>query len=376
MSEPWGQCGGDEYYAELGSDVSSWDKEGLHNLVKTSHRNVLPFTNTEKPGVDDVWAAIMDLDIGSAPESVRLLYNDEELPAIPFGQRSWIKEHLFPLLRGPGLLGPDVSDIHNIRPSAPLTDIVRNIKYFGECGVLVRPETCIQPAEGAAGDTCSCNRLFTPPADRKGDIARALMYMDLRYDGSELATLDLRLTDCPFQPERDMAYLSQMLQWHAEDPPDEAEKLRNDKACMIWQGNRNPFVDHPDLATQIFGQPLPLPAVGERLIYEACEAIPTLPPTFSPNQCEFYEPGDFQFWVMNSDDPDAFGIYNFNDMPEGFELFVTDNPWNGEEFVEQEGTLKVSATINVCLSFIIFTNKTYHPFSSFLTIVHCPSWWH
>jgi hypothetical protein len=142
-----------------------------------------------------------------------------------------------------------------------------------------------------------------------------------------------------------MAYLSQMLQWHAEDPPDESERLRNDKACMFWQGNRNPFVDHPELSTQIFGQPLPLPAVGERLIYEACEAIPTLSPTFTPNQCEFYEPGDFQIWVMNSDDPDTVGIYAFPDMPEGFELFMTDNPWNGDEFVEQEGTLSVSSEL-------------------------------
>jgi endonuclease I len=326
-------CGMDAYYASLGGESTTWDREGLNNLLRATHRRRVAFTNTDEPGVDDIQAALVDLDPGSGISTIYSLYQDTNMAASDYGQRGWIKEHLFPILRGVGILGMDVSDVHNLRPSAVLPDLVRGIKYFGACGVLVRTETCLEPAEGGAADTCSCNRLFTPPANVRGDIARALMYMDLRYDGTDPATLDLRLTDCPFQPERDMAYLSQMLQWHVEDPPDEGEILRNDKACTNWQGNRNPFVDHPTLARQLFGQALPLPAVGERLIYEPCEAIPTLAPTFTPNQCEFYNPGDFQIWLMNSDDPDTVGLYAFSPMPAGFELFMTTNPWNGQERV-------------------------------------------
>jgi len=337
-AQPFGGCNVDRYYDDLGA-TKSWDKGELHALLQSTHRNVLPFTSREDPGTDDVWAAIIDLDPGSTDGTVHLAYEDTDEVSIPFGQRTWIKEHLFPILRGVGQFGPDYSDVHNIRPISPLTDIVRGNSYFGECGVLVREDTCIEPAEGAAGDTCSCNRVFTPPANLRGDIARALMYMDVRYDGSEPDTLDLRLTDCPFEPERDMAYLSQMLQWHAEDPPDEAERIRNDKACRNWQGNRNPFVDYPELAEQIYGEPLPLPAVGDRLIYEACEAITTEAPTFAPNQCDLFAPGDVQIWLMNSNEPDTIGLYSFVDLPEDFELLVTTNPWNGEEFLEQEGTL-------------------------------------
>jgi hypothetical protein len=82
------------------------------------------------------------------------------------------------------------------------------------------------------------------------------------------------------------------------------------------------------------------------LIYEPCEAIPTLAPTFTPNQCEFYNPGDFQIWLMNSDDPDTVGLYAFPPMPAGFELLMTTNPWNGQEYVENEGTVSVSIEKN------------------------------
>ena len=331
-----------EYYNTLGTDVTSWQQVDLTKLLQDTHRNVLPFTNEERPGTEDVWAALIDVDQGLQNNTVSLIYENIDIASEPFGERTWIKEHLFPVLRGVGVLGPDVSDIHNIRPSSRLADIVRGVKYFGECGVLVRPQTCQQPAEGGAPDTCSCNRVYTPPEDVKGEIARALLYMDLRYDGTEEQTDDLRLTDCPFRPERDMAYLSQMITWNEENLPNPEEKLRNDKVCNNWQGNRNPFIDYPELARQIYGDPLPLPAIGESLIYDPCKAIPTLAPTYSPNECDMFEPADFQIWLMNSLSPTSVGLYSYVPMPEGFELLMTNNAWNGNEFLTNGGTVSVS----------------------------------
>jgi hypothetical protein len=50
-----------------------------------------------------------------------------------------------------------------------------------------------------------------------------------------------------------MGRLSTLLKWHAADPPSPAERLRNDRVCSLYQHNRNPFVDRPELVAAIWG---------------------------------------------------------------------------------------------------------------------------
>lgn len=93
---------------------------------------------------------------------------------------------------------------------------------------------------------------------RRGDVARALFYMDVRYEGgfhgvTGVAEPDLVLTDdvsriATSQGNAAVAYmglLSVLLAWHREDPVDDLERRRNDVVAAA-QGNRNPFVDHPE----------------------------------------------------------------------------------------------------------------------------------
>lgn len=96
-------------------------------------------------------------------------------------------------------------------------------------------------------------------SDRRGDIARALFYMDLRYEGgahqSGTPEPNLVLTDDPALIQQSatgsnlavayMGKLSVLLQWHAQDPVDAKEFARNNEV-FAQQGNRNPFIDHPD----------------------------------------------------------------------------------------------------------------------------------
>jgi endonuclease I len=355
-------CDVDSYYSDLNDDVTSWTRDEVHSLIQGTHRHQLPYTTVGQAGNDDVWAALMDVDEGSVTETVSLIYSSDRVDAIPFGQYTWIKEHVWPVLSliesevslsDTDMIGKDISDIHNIFPASVLSAQVRGTKYFGECGVLSEnPNRCRSPAEGGAQDTCACQEVYTPPADKKGDIARALLYMDLRYDGSDRFTQDLRLTDCPFVPLRDMGYLSQMIAWHLEDPPSTEEIQRNDRICQHWQGNRNPLVDHPEIAAALYHEPLDLPVIGERTTYEACDEIPTEPPTRTPDLCDTQVfAGDIYFFMLNSVDPDSIGMYNFRTLPAGLEILMTDNAWNGTAFVndvpEKDGTVKVSASYHV-----------------------------
>ena len=103
---------------------------------------------------------------------------------------------------------------------------------------------------GQAHSECTACRFDADPWDpgpsRRGDVARALFYMDLRYDGSDGGTLDLELVDRVTSiGERHFGHLCTLLVWHEEDLVDDAERRRND-VIFAWQDNRNPFVDHPE----------------------------------------------------------------------------------------------------------------------------------
>ena len=94
---------------------------------------------------------------------------------------------------------------------------------------------------------------------RKGDIARAVMYMAIRYEGGQDATTgqsepDLELTDDRSRIVRTtgspayMGLLSTLMDWHLADPPTDAERARNE-VIYSFQGNRIPFIDHPEWAS-------------------------------------------------------------------------------------------------------------------------------
>jgi hypothetical protein len=82
----------------------------------------------------------------------------------------------------------------------------------------------------------------------KGDVARALFYMAVRYNSLDLANGDL--ADTTVGRIGDLATL---LQWNLLDPSDDFEMNRNNY-IYTWQYNRNPFIDYPSLADYIWGE--------------------------------------------------------------------------------------------------------------------------
>ncbi|MGB0132614.1 endonuclease [Dokdonella sp.] len=105
------------------------------------------------------------------------------------------------------------------------------------------------------------NNTFQTWGARKGDVARAVMYMAIRYEGgtdpaSGQTEPNLELTDSRslivgssnYNVPAYMGLLTDLLAWHAADPPDAEEIARND-VIQVFQGNRNPFIDHPEWGT-------------------------------------------------------------------------------------------------------------------------------
>ena len=241
----------------------------MHTLIKTTHRKELPYTSSASP---DVWDALIDLDTDSTGQNIHLIYGSRYVAALPHDSGScthWNREHLWPRSRGVSNSGKDNTDLHHLRPVDCNVNSARGNRLFAQCGTAEMKDECIIPShEEAASDTERDSYTFLPPADRRGDIARAIFYMDLRYDGSESDTLDLVVSDCPESVLNGagMGYLSQLIQWHFDDPVDAEEIARNDRVCLNWQGNRNPFVDFPELVSTYFGSSKSVPEDGAAYI--------------------------------------------------------------------------------------------------------------
>ena len=97
--------------------------------------------------------------------------------------------------------------------------------------------------------------VFEPRVEVKGALARIYSYFATRYERENLTSWGSKgssaftYTSYPFLTDWTLDLL---LKWHRNDPVDERELDRNDAVAKI-QGNRNPFVDYPELAEYIWG---------------------------------------------------------------------------------------------------------------------------
>ncbi|NLF37937.1 ribonuclease [bacterium] len=178
---------------------------------------------------------------------ILLVYSGYSVSGAWDGGVTWNREHLWPQSRGV-TASPANSDLFNLRPCNPAVNSSRGNKWFDNGGT--------PPAYPLAPECAATATTWQPRPVEQGDIARALFYMDTRYDGSDPGTPDLQLvntapTGCQ------MAVLFTLVQWHFDDPVSETERRRNHLIFTDWQTNRNPYVDHPEYVPSIYGVPEP-----------------------------------------------------------------------------------------------------------------------
>ena len=157
----------------------------------------------------------------------------------------WNREHVWPKsLGGYETSGPG-ADLHHIRPTDNLVNSNRgNLKYGNVTGG--KTSTGGNAASGIVGGYYN-NTYFEPLDDTKGDVARICLYMYVRYGGSYSKCSSITNV---FQS------VDVLLEWCAEDPVDTWEMGRNE-VIYAKQGNRNVFIDYPELAWLLFGKAIP-----------------------------------------------------------------------------------------------------------------------
>ncbi|MHC5201393.1 endonuclease I family protein [Myroides sp. LJL119] len=225
-------------FTKTGSEL----KQELASLIKITHTNAQKYQ----------WEHFKETDITQEGNEVYLLYGHKGVTqgekAYTRGknqhggnQNNWNREHVFAKsLANPKLTtnSPGAgTDAHNLRPA----DVTWNQK---------RGNLPFIQGQGFSGKV---ENGWYPGDEWKGDVARMMMYMYLRYDNQCLPT-KIAIGEIN---ELDSNMIDLLLDWNAEDPVSPIEVKRNtyhgDTQNPYAQGNRNPFIDNPDLATQIWG---------------------------------------------------------------------------------------------------------------------------
>jgi endonuclease I len=341
-------CDVEEYYASLPTNMTSWTMEMVEALLVETHRNILPSLIREAE--ENILDALVDLDAGNTTGTVYLYMRDIDFDAdqqnTPEG---WKRGDIWPLRRGADVNTPAGTDVHSKLPEDWEVDTELKNLFWGVCGTVEEESKCVTPAipEQTAVTSATDYKIKTPPVKARGMVARQVLYTALRYR----TELGLTLSDCPPFNVTEYGYLSELLKWHEEYPVTDMEKERNDRACARWQGNRNPFVDHPQLVAQMYGVP---DTIREgTLTYSIC-TDPTDSPTATPNECSALSPGDINALIFNSDPIDQIVFFPVSDIPESIgSIYVTDRAWNGTDFVTDEGTIEVGSFFDFIFPFNI-----------------------
>jgi endonuclease I len=152
------------------------------------------------------------------------------------------------------------TDAHHLVAAERTMNSTKNNRFFDDCHDGVNDDNFED--RGFGNYTCG-DWYFEPREEIKGDVARMLFYMATRYEGEEGDFVDLELTtDLYLYEDSEIAInnsklpyyenLEVLLRWHLEDPVDEWELERNETIYQ-FQGNRNPFIDHPEYVELIWG---------------------------------------------------------------------------------------------------------------------------
>jgi endonuclease I len=267
------------YWSKVNTSSASQLRCSIHATIRD--HTVYPYSAS----TTDTWDVleIADEDPASATRILDVYRNRSYLKGSERAGTgtgiTYNREHTWPNSLGFGSSTGDLglphapyTDLHMLYLSDATYNADRGNKPYADCtlsgGCGERPTEYNAGAGGGTGVyPGNSNWLKGPDGNggsfqawtrRKGDLARAVLYMAMRYEGGRDARgqgePDLEMTDdrsrivITSASPAYMGLLSTLLAWHQADPPDALERDRHE-VVFQFQGNRNPFVDHPEWAT-------------------------------------------------------------------------------------------------------------------------------
>lgn len=264
------------YYATVDTGSPATLRATLHAVIDDHTRFTYTGSGT------DTWTILEQADENPANGSAIVdVYHNASYAKAGGGnvnydrEHSWPKSYGFPDETGSGLY--PFTDCHQLFLCNSSYNSSRGNRAYALCDAAATEKVTLltNGVGGGAGvypgnsnwtDALTAAGRWETWHDRRGDVARAQMYLDVRYEGGThsvtgTAEPNLILTDNVALIAASntgsnaatgyMGLLSVLLQWHQQDPVDQRERDRND-LVFGYQGNRNPFVDHPEWVNCLF----------------------------------------------------------------------------------------------------------------------------
>ncbi len=254
------------------SDLSSSSLlSTLRTLMTSTHTRITSYSNCRD------YANKTDCENADATSIITLYTSYASSHSEYNSGNGWNREHVWPKSLGGFNQDGAGADLHHIRPSENRTNSQRgNLKY----GNVASGSSSTGNLSGLVGGTKGGN-YYEPLDNVKGDVARICLYVHVRW-GSEYSQCS-SITNV-FQS------IDVLLEWCELDPVDTWEMGRNEVVQNI-QGNRNVFIDYPELAWTLFGKEVPDDMVtpsGEAM--GGSSITPTQKPSTDPTESPSEDP--------------------------------------------------------------------------------------
>ncbi len=259
------------YYDEADVSTDLALRASLHAIIDDHTR--IPYTSSSLDTWDVLEMADQDQD---QPGNITTLYRNNSLAKQGRGNDAYNREHTWP--RSYGFTDDEptnypFSDMHALFLADIDYNAERQNQPYGDCEANCR-DFPAESNDGRGGSATDINQTIGEfsqgswevwPA-RRGDIARAMFYMDVRYEGGQHGATAATEPDLILTDDRDlieagrsdrnetvahMGLLTTLLDWHRQDPVDAVEQQHHE-AVFGAQGNRNPFIDQPNYVDCVY----------------------------------------------------------------------------------------------------------------------------
>lgn len=239
-------------HAQVGNYYNGISTSSVTFVDDLKSRVRSPYTKIAYSQFDETNIAnFASYDKGNGTRGVRCVYSNYEYIYTVFAWDTLSREHTFCYSWMPshGSTSTDeYADQHHLFPTHQNgANVVRSNHPLG---VVTTVTSSFY--DGKYGRDANGNKVYEPRDQHKGDAARAILYMLLRYDDVNGNNWDMNWLNNVRLPALNEApqNLNILLTWHQNDPPDAWEIARNDYVHSI-QLNRNPFIDHPEYVDYI-----------------------------------------------------------------------------------------------------------------------------